>query len=660
MTYQDYLALCEEINRHSRLYYSLHTPEIGDQEFDLLFAKLREVERKHPEWISATSPTQRVAEALTAGFTSVPHASPMLSLANTYSEKELEDFIARMHKLVGRRDLTFSVELKMDGIAISVRYEEGLLVQALTRGDGRYGDNVTNNLKTIKSLPLQLSAPYPQVLEVRGEVFLKRSDFYALNEHRMQNELPLWANPRNAAAGSLKLLDPVETAKRPLDICFYAIAEIAPFAPTSQLEIHPLLKEYGLPTLPLVKSCSSIESILEFASQVQAARADLPFDIDGIVIKVDSLQQQKRLGQTGKDYRWAVAYKFAAEQAETRICQITVQIGRTGVLTPVAELEPVLLAGSTIARATLHNAEEIARKDIRIGDVVVIEKGGDVIPKVVRVDLSQRPSDTLSWSMPLLCPCCGTTVESQGEVAVRCPNRQCFEQLRRRLTFFASKEAMNIDHLGERVTTQLISKGFITQPADLYRLSAEQLSHLQGFKQKSIDNLLCSIERSKETELSRFIYALGIRYVGIGSAEILAKKVGTIHSLAKIDFAQLIAVDGIGEKVAQAVIDFFADAVQSQEVWNLLKEGVKPQRVEVIGFENHLFSKKTFVITGTLKHFTRSDAAKLIKERGGKVSSSVSRKTDYLLAGEEGGVKLIKAEQLCIPLLLEEEFITLL
>ncbi|MDP1836314.1 MAG: NAD-dependent DNA ligase LigA [Chlamydiales bacterium] len=662
VTHHDYLELCKEVWHHNKLYNVLHAPQISDQQFDTLYDRLKSVEKEHPEWITPDSPTQRVGEVLTEGFKTIEHTIPMLSLANTYSRDELEDFITRMHKLIQRQDLVYSVEIKMDGIAISVRYEKGLLVHGVTRGDGKSGDDVTSNLRTIKTLPLRLMGDnIPDVLEVRGEVFMRRQDFEALNKQKEATGQVLWANPRNASAGSLKLLDPREAAKRPLDIYFYAIAEIHPQSPTSQYQAHDLLRDLGLPTLPQVARCENIDEIWAFANKVSEARRQLPFDIDGIVVKVDSIKEQKRLGQTGKDYRWAVAYKFAAEQALTRIHDITIQVGRTGVLTPVAELEPVFLAGSTIARATLHNAEEVSRKDIRIGDSVIIEKGGDVIPKVVSVDLTQRPEGTKAWQMPTSCPFCGAAVEQvEEEVAVRCTNRNCSEQVQRRIAFFASKDAMDIENLGEKIVSQLVVKGFVITPSDLYHLTAEQLFQLQGFKDKSVDNLLKSLEKSRHVELSRFILAIGIRHIGAGTAELLANKAGDVETLSKMTMDQLMAIDGIGEKVAQAVVDFFADPEQSQEVWKLLEAGVKPQAVTVAGFEDHQFQGKTFVLTGSLSQYTRTDAAKLIKERGAKVAGSVSKKTDYVVAGEEAGSKLDKARELGVNVLSEQDFISLL
>ncbi len=659
ISHEDYLALCQEIWKHSRLYYIEHTPEISDQEFDLLYTRLEEIEAKHPEWIEFSSPSQRVGEALTEGFKSVKHTTPMLSLANSYSKEEVEDFIRRIQKLGGKIHNTFSCELKMDGIAISARYENGLFVRGVTRGDGKQGDDITANMRTIQALPLQLyGKDIPPVLEIRGEVFMPHQEFSRLNQEKEEAGDEAWANPRNAAAGSLKLLNPEEVAKRRLSIVFYGIADAPLDILTKQSASHDLMKEWGLPILALHAACESIDEIWNFVEKVREKRKSLPFDIDGVVIKLDDIKEQQKLGVTGKNPRWAVAYKFAAEQAKTRIHHITVQVGRTGVLTPVAELTPVFLAGSTIARATLHNEEEVQRKDIRVNDLVTIEKGGDVIPKVVEVDFLQRPENSQPWIMPTTCPSCGAEVERvPGEVAVRCPNlSDCPAQVLRRILHFAGKSAMDIDNLGIKVAEQLVNRGFISQPSDIYTLNATQLATLDGFKEKSIDNLLKSIEHSKNVTLDRFIMGLGIKYVGIGTAELLAKKAGSVDSLRTFTYDALMQIDGIGSKVASALVDFFANPSHQQELQRLLELGIIPKNVEVKSFGAHAFNGKTFVLTGSLSNYTRSSAASLIKERGGVVTNAVSKKTDFLLAGEAAGSKLDKAQALGVSVLSEADF----
>lgn len=660
-TKEDYHKIIAEIRKHDRHYYSEAKPVITDYEYDRLVKELEEIERQHPEWISPASPTQRVGETLTKGFKQIEHTIPMLSLANTYSKEELEDFIKRVHKFSEHEHIHFCAELKMDGVAVSVRYEKGIFVQALTRGDGKKGDDITRNMKTIRALPLELSGSHvPAVLEVRGEVFMLHKVFQELNCKKEEAGEELWANPRNAAAGSLKLLDPKEVNERKLNTVFYGFADEIDPPVLTQYECHQFLKKMGLPVFDehFRKRCTNVEEILKFADQVHSKRNSLPFDIDGIVVKVDELRYHDQLGTTGKSPRWACAYKFAPEQALTRIYEITVQVGRTGVLTPVAELEPVLVAGSTIARATLHNQEEVERKDIRIGDFVVIEKGGDVIPKVVQVDLKKRPKDTRIWKMPRTCPSCGThVVHSEGEVAVRCPNSKgCPEQRMRRIAFFASKDAMDIDHLGEKVVEQLVNKKLVETVSDIYRLTEKDLAKLEGFKEKSIENLLTSIDKSRHVTLAKFILALGIKYIGEGTAEILAEHARDIDKLAKMSKEELLGIDGVGEKMAAAIVDYFSDAAHCKEIQELLKLGIKPQAPKTSRRTDHLFSGKTFVLTGSLEKYSRDQATALIKERGGKVSGSVSSKTDYVLVGVDPGSKLGQAHELKIKILSEKEF----
>lgn len=659
--HSQYEKLCQEIWEHNYRYYSGH-PIISDEEFDALLKHLIEIEKQHPEWVTPNSPTQRVGEQPAEGFKLVSHHIPMLSLANTYSKDELKDFIDRMHRLT-ERQTGFSCEIKMDGVAVTVRFENGKYARGVTRGDGKRGDDVTTNIKTISSLPLQLyQKDVPGILELRGEVFMSHEVFKRLNKQREERGDPLWANPRNAAAGSLKLLDPQETSKRHLSIVFYGVAEDSSHQLKSQFEGHQYLKKHGLPILPFIARCHSLEEIWSFAEKVRQERSQLPFDIDGIVVKVDDLKEQEHLGSTAKNPRWAVAYKFAAEQAVTRIHSISVQVGRTGVLTPVAELEPVFLAGSTISRATLHNEEEIQRKDIRVGDTVTIEKGGDVIPKVIHVHPSLRLSNSIPWTMPDQCPVCGTPiVRSKEEVAMRCPNLQCPAQQLRRLIHFASKAAMDIDGLGEKIMEQLLLREFVTQPSDIYKLTSNELMQLEGFKEKSVHNLLQGIEKSKQVSLSRFIMALGIKHVGSGTAELLASCAGDILTLMNLTEDDFLKVEGIGPIIATAVAEYFQDKKNRLEIQKLLDAGITPrveQKRKIV--ESHPFNGKIFVLTGTLQKYKRAEAADLIKDRGGKVTESVSKQTDYLLAGESAGSKLEKAKSLGIRILSEEEFVALL
>lgn len=663
MNYEEYCALCQEIWEHNKRYYTDNQPTITDEEFDLLLKKLEKIEKQHPEWVQATSPTQRVGEALTAGFKTVPHKTPMLSLENCYSEEEIAEFIKRVHKLSEQDQIIFSCELKMDGVAVSVNYEKGKFTRALTRGDGKKGDDITNNMKTIHSLPLQLFGPHvPDYLEVRGEVYMTNAVFEKLNASRTESEEQLWANPRNAAAGTLKLFDPKEVARRNLSVAFYGIAEETSVPISSQSAGLQLLKSLGLPTLELTERCKNLEEIWAFAEKVRRLRQTLPYNIDGIVIKADDRLTVKKLGNTAKNPRWAIAYKFAAEQAITRITAITVQVGRSGILTPVAELEPVFVAGSTISRATLHNSDEIKRKDIRVGDHVYIEKGGDVIPKVVKVIIERRPVDSIPWEMPEACPMCGTpVVKVPGEVAVRCPNTKgCLEQITRRLVHFVSKGAMDIDNMGEKVIEKLVDKGFVSRPSDIYRLTSDEIAQLEGFKEKSIQNLLSSIEKSKNVPLDRFIMALGIPHVGKGTAEDLARKSGSIAKLASLSFEQLIDIEGVGEKVAQSIADFFSEPSNREELDWLLSLGITPQMHESSTLLDHAFHGKNFVLTGALQQYTRNEAADLIKARGGRVSEAVSKKTDYLLIGEDPGSKYEKAKTLGVTIMTEAEFMAAL
>lgn len=661
---EEYLNLIEEITKHDFYYFLKNQPEISDYEYDQLFKRLIDIEKKHPEWLACNSPTQRVSETPTKGFRQVEHEVPMLSLANTYSQKEVEDFMNRVQKGLDGHQPHFCAELKMDGIAISAFFEKGVFKRGVTRGDGRKGDEITQNMKTIRSLPLRLSGDFfPDFLEVRGEVFMAKAVFDELNQKKEEMGEAPWANPRNAAAGSLKLLDPKEVARRKLSIVFYGIARDSASSCDSQEKVHVFLEKLGLPVFESCFrcKCKNTEEVLKFANEVEKKRTKLPYDIDGIVVKVDEIKWQDALGVTGKSPRWAVAYKFAPEQAVSEILQITLQVGRTGVITPVAELKPVAVSGSVVSRATLHNQEEIARKDIRIGDTVFIEKGGDVIPKVAGVDFSKRKETSLLWHMPKTCPSCGTfLVHFDDEVAVRCPNKECKEQQLRKIVFFASKAAMDIAHLGERSIEQFFSKGLLQHFSDIYKLTEETIAQIDGFKKKSIDNLLKSIEASKNCSLARFILALGIKYVGEGTAEALEREAQNIENLAKMSRDRLLEIEGVGEKVADALHEFFSSPENQKEIQDLLQAGITPVSLSQSFDSTHPFYGKTFALTGSLQEFTRSQAGALIKEKGGKVAPSVSSKVDYVLVGEEAGSKLEKAKKLKVSLLSEEEFKQLL
>ncbi|NGX39411.1 MAG: DNA ligase [Chlamydiae bacterium] len=658
MSKPQYLSLIKEIQKHDRAYYEHARPVISDYEYDQLLKDLEKMEKSHPQWVIPDSPTQRVSEMPSKGFKQVRHTIPMLSLANTYSREELSDFVKRVKKWTEKKEIDFCSELKMDGVAVTVRYEKGQYALALTRGDGKKGDDITANLKTISTLPLTLNVKNPpDLLEIRGEVFMPHHAFQNANRNKEEAGEEPWANPRNAAAGSLKLLDSKVVKERRLAVVFYGIADGTGGPVSSQYQCHQYLHDIGLPSFAKrhrIKT-TKIDDLFAFAERIEKERKALGFDIDGIVVKVDSFSLRKGLGATGKSPRWAVAYKFASEQALTQILDITVQVGRTGVLTPVAELKSVSLAGSTISRATLHNREEIERKDIRINDYVVIEKGGDVIPKVVSVDKKKRPKGTKPWHMPKKCPICeSTVVEIEGEVAVRCSNPNCAQQVLRQIAFFASKVAMDIDHMGPKVVQQLVEKGLVKSIADIYALTAEEVALLDGFKEKSVQNLLESIEKSKKTTLPRLLVSLGIKYVGQGVADLLAKRSGDIDALAKMDVEELEAIEGVGEKVAESVVAYFESPDNFKEIHRLFHLGVSPEKIKTR--KGHPFFGKIFVLTGGLENYARMEATTLIKERGGKVSSSVSKKTDFVLVGDEPGSKYEKAKKLGIKILSEKEF----
>lgn len=652
----NYEALCRLIEAHNHRYYVEHAPILSDEAYDALYADLLKIESEHPEWVRPTSPSQRIGEILTGGFQTVSHKVPMLSLANTYSKEELREFLERMQRLLGKNTIAFCCELKIDGIAISAHYREGKFVQGLTRGNGKQGDDITANMRAIKALPLQLLPPYPPFLEVRGEVFMPHQAFQSLNAQKQENGEEPWANPRNAAAGSLKLLDPAEVARRRLSIIFYSLLTQDSQMPTSQYAACQLLKSYGLPIIPSIAYCHNKEEILSFADQVHENRSLLAFDIDGIVIKLDDIALQHQLGTTGKHPRWAVAYKFAAEQATTRLNAITLQVGRTGVITPVAELDPVFLAGSTISRATLHNSEEITRKDIRIGDLVVIEKGGDVIPKISSVVLDKRPITSEPWPLPTRCPTCHTPlVQASGEVALRCPNHSsCPDQLLRRLLHFTGKEGFDIEALGIKILQQLIDKHFVSSPADLFSLTEKQLLQLEGIRDKAAKKILHGIDKARQIPLERFVMALGIKHVGRSAAELLARTAGSLDALCAMSYEQLLNLEGIGPKSAQAVTDFFEDPANLVLIQNLVENHLTITASLKADF--HPFNGKILVLTGTLQHYTRSAAVLLIKARGGSVASTISQKTSWVVAGAEAGSKLTKAKALGIPILSETEF----
>ena len=653
-------ALSAELSEHLYRYHVLAAPTISDGEFDRLLAELQALEEAHPALKRPDSPTQRVGGAPTSDFPTVRHSRPMLSLDNSYSRQDVEDFDRRVRQSLPDEAVEYVFELKIDGVALSLLYQDSLLVRAVTRGDGVQGDEITANARTIPTIPLRLRQPGIDC-EIRGEVYMEKSDFAQLNAQRTADDEPLFANPRNSTAGSLKLQNPNLVAKRNLRFFAYWIhAEGG--GQTRHSECLATLRAWGL-MVPEHKRCAALADVFALYDHYAATRAALPYEIDGVVIKVDSLSQQERLGYTAKNPRSAMAYKFPAYQARTRLREIRLQIGRTGAVTPVAVLEPVPLAGSTIARASLHNADEIRRKDIRIGDTVLIEKGGDVIPKVVEVDPSERPSDSVEYSFPNQCPSCKSPLTRDAEEAVaRCDNPTCPAQLRRRLEHFASRNAMDIEGLGPAVVEQLAETGLVKDLGDLYELNVEALGALERMGEKSAQNLLDGLARSKEQPFDRVLFALGIRHVGVTVAGTLARTFGSLDALCKASVEELEATPEIGPTIARSLYASLPDLPALDRVlYKLRKAGLHGLKFKMAAEEEAAppshFSGKTVVITGTLSSYSRDEAAALVERLGGKTTSSVSKKTDLLIAGEKAGSKLAKAQALGVAVLDEAAFI---
>jgi DNA ligase (NAD+) len=662
-----------EVARHDELYHRLAKPELGDQEYDAMKRQLAQLEAKFPEAARAAgqdSPTAAVGDDRTEGFKTYRHRQPMQSLDNTYSEQELREFHARLAKILGRDDLAFVVEPKIDGLAVSLTYEKGRLVRAVTRGNGVEGDDVTGNVMTIGSLRHELkkskTAPVPESIEIRGEVYMTLSEFQRINQAREEEGLEPYANPRNLAAGTLKLLDPVEVAERRLEIVLYGLGAFSPAGSVgdTQSGYLGLVRAWGLPTVEKFWKAGGIEAVWAAILELDRLRQGFAYATDGAVVKLDSLGLQREAGSTSKAPRWAMAYKFAAEQAETRLRAISVQVGRTGILTPVAELEPVILAGTTVARATLHNGDEIARKDIRVGDSVVIEKAGEVIPAVVGVNLARRSPGCVAYRFPSACPVCGTpVVRREGEVALRCPNYDCPAQVRRRVGHFASKSCVDIDGLGAAMVDSLVEKGWVKSVADIYRLQRDNLLTLGKNVEKSTDNLLAAIEASKRAELWRFVHGLGIPHVGVSAAKDLARRFGGLEALAAARTGDFLGekkttlIAGFGETMAHAIVEHFNQPRNRALIGELHSLGVAPIAPAGRASGKARFAGKVFVLTGTLPTLTREEATERIEAEGGKVSGSVSKKTNYVLAGEEAGSKLTKARELGIPVIGEDEFL---
>jgi DNA ligase (NAD+) len=668
-TKAEYEELCNEIWEHNRRYFQEASPEISDEAFDQLVALLERTEAEHPDWISPTSPTQRIGERPLEGFAEVVHAEPMLSLEKAFTEEELRAFYDRVCRIVDRSSVDFFGELKMDGLAISLTYEHGQLVRAVTRGDGYVGSDITQNVKTIREIPLRIDSSI-SLLEARGEIYLPKASFERMNAERAQQGLALWANPRNAAAGTVKLLDSREVARREGLACvLYGIARQNPERVQYQHELIEWFRSLGLPTyasmkgLPseLLRVVHSVDEMSEFAQRIREVRERLPFAIDGVVFKMDNLDEAAAIAPTMKHPRTSIAWKFSAEQAWTQLNEIVLQIGRTGVATPVAELAPVSVSGSTISRATLHNAEEVQRKDIRPGDRVLVEKGGDVIPKVVESDTT-TPHRQAPWAMPTHCPSCGTRlVKDEAEVAWRCPNHErCSEQIVRRLVHFVSKDGLDIENMGEQLIRHLVSKGYVTMPHDIFSLTKDHLCSLEGIKDKSAGNILRGIEQAKTPSLNAFLMALGIRFVGAGTAKRIAQCALTVDGFIAMNRESLLAIDGIGEEVASSVAQALADPVFLRELSLLQAAGVRPVPMAMRrGIEGHPLNGAIVVLTGTLSSMTRAQAAQQIEALGGFLSETVTKKTTYVVVGSDPGSKLDKAKKLKISLLTEQDFLAL-
>lgn len=650
--------LCAEVERHNRLYYVDTTPEISDLEFDALMRRIIELEAEYPALITPDSPTQRVGGEPSTGFETVEHAVPMLSIDNTYSEDELREFDERVRRGLGGKQPTYVVELKLDGVAMSLRYENGALVRAATRGDGVRGDNVTANVRTIKSVPLRLKGHAPAVLEVRGEVFMTTQELKRLNELREKAGEPPLANPRNTTAGTLKLLDPRQVALRRLEIACYDIAPLEGIPLESHVDTLKTLEKYGLPVNPHYTRCASIDDVINTCNLWDEKRLTLGYETDGMVVKVDSAEHRRRLGATSKSPRWVIAYKFKAQIARTKLMAITIQVGKSGALTPVAEMQPVLIAGTTVKRASLYNFEDLARKDLRVGDTVELQKAGEIIPQVIRYIPELRPSDAVPFPVPTHCPICHGEVHRDPEgVYIRCLNLACPAQVKERLAHYAGRGSMDIDGLGPAIINQLVDRELVRDPADLYDLDVPTLETLEKIAEKSATNLVAAIDASKARPLNRLLNGLGIPHVGSHIAEVLADHYGSIEPLMKASANELEDIYEIGPIVARSIADFFETSENRRLIARLRERSVNmTQQAATAAAGPRPLDGKTVVVTGTLERYSRDAAHEIIKRLGGRPSTSVSAKTDFLLAGESAGSKLDKAKKLGVRILTEEEF----
>lgn len=654
--------LREELNQHNYNYYVLDNPTISDFEFDMMLKQLQELEAKHPEYFDENSPTHRVGGAITKNFNTIPHEYRMYSLDNTYSTEELLEWEKRVHKGLGTTDVQYTCELKYDGASISIAYEDGKLLRAVTRGDGFQGDEVTTNIKTIKAVPLKLKGDYPAKFEIRGEIILPLEGFAKMNQEVIEAGGTPYANPRNTASGSLKLQDSAEVARRPLDCLLYSL--IGPNLPIkTQFEGLEKARQWGFKVPKEARLAKNMDEVLAFIEHWDTHRHDLPYETDGVVIKVNDLHQQDELGYTAKAPRWAVAYKFKAERVSTRLNAITYQVGRTGAITPVANLEPVQLGGTTVKRASLHNADQIEKLDVRVGDEVYVEKGGEIIPKIIAVDFTKRPEDSMPTIYIDKCPECFAELErKEGEAQHYCPNYYgCPPQIIGRIQHYISRKAMDIEGLGGETVALLYNSGLIQNYADLYDLKKEQVVPLERMADKSAENLITGIENSKQIPFERVLYALGIRYVGETVAKKLAKHYKTIDNLANASLMELILVDEIGERIAQSVVDFFANEENRAIVERLKAYGVQLETSAADTSVSDKLAGKTFVVSGVFEKFSRDDLKKAIEDNGGKVGSSISSKTDYVVAGDNmGPAKLEKATQLGVAIISEDDFTKLI
>ena len=658
----------DKINHHNYLYYVKDAPEISDTEFDLLFRELKELEIQYPQLITEDSPTQRVGAVISEGFNQVMHRFRLYSLDNANSEKELKSWFNRVSKSFSNpENLEFVCELKIDGLAMALTYKNGVFTQGATRGDGLTGEDITQNLKTIKSIPLKLFSPdgkIPELVEARGEVFMPKTSFEKLNEKRREIGEAEFANPRNAGSGSVRQLDSRITASRDLDIFVYGgvVIGLEENIPITHWETLQLFKKLGFKTNNNSKLCKNIDEVLDFIHYWDDKRFELEYATDGVVVKINDLGQQQELGFTSRSPRWAIAYKFTPEEALTTLLDIEISIGRTGAVTPVAILEPVQLAGTTVSRASLHNADEIERLGLRIGDKVYVKKAAEIIPKIIGVDFSARKEDSVPFKFPIFCPSCATLLERKdNEVIYYCPNLMgCKAQLKGRVEHWVSREAMDIDGVGESIISQLIDKELIHDPVDLYNLKLEDMLFLERMAEKSATNAINAIQNSKNRPLNRLINALGIRYVGKETADILSKSFSSVEKLKNATFEELADINGIGEKIARSISNYFENPDTLKMIGKFYEYGIKTEEIREESGHKKPLEGKTFVLTGTLQTLDRNSASDIIKELGGKISSSVSKNTTYVIVGETPGSKYTKAQNLGVAVLNEEEFMQFL